>query len=197
MIKYIHPKTGVVRDVEGKNVNKIRLLERADFVPLEGYKPPKKPKVVAEKTIADAVEDNKIDPEDAESDGSEPELAIHMSAPARRLVEKEGLDPGAIEGTGKDGQITKPDVKDYLAAQEEKEPEKESVAERAPEAPVAAEDILTHDDPPEAVEAPETAPEEDPGPEGEPEMVGDGSSEVDPPADEPSGSDLEAEEEAD
>jgi len=157
--KYIEPKTGTVREVADTNQNKIKILERAGFIPLSKYRPPKKPKIVAEKTIADAVEENAIDPADAEADGSEPELAIHISAPARRLVEKEGLDVAQIKGSGKDGQITKPDVKAYMESLEEKEPEKEPVAETAPEAPEVAEGVDTAEDVQEPGEVPETAPE--------------------------------------
>ena len=159
MTKYIHPKTGTVREVADTNQNKINLLKRAGFVDFATYRAPKKPKVVAEKSIADAVEENAIDPVDPEADGSEPELAIHISAPARRLVEKEGLDVAQIKGSGKDGQITKPDVKAYLESLEEKEPEKEPVAETASEAPETAEDVDVAEDVQEPGEVPETAPE--------------------------------------
>ena len=148
MTKYIEPKTGTVREVDETNQNKIKILERAGFIPLSKYRPPKKPKIVAEKSIADAVEENAIDPADAEAEGSEPELAIHISAPARRLVEKEGLDPAQIKGSGKDGQITKPDVKAYLE-------------KKAPEEQESAEDVDIAEDAPEPVEVPESAPEGD------------------------------------
>lgn len=189
MIKLIHPKTGTVRDVAETNQNKINLLKRAGFVPLEGYKAPKPPKVVAEPSLAEAVEDNKVDLEDAESEGSEPEIAIHISAAARRMVEKNGLDPGQIKGTGKDGQITKPDVKAFLKEMEAKKAEMEErqaeiidelnaeeaakaqEEESTPEEPKSAEDIVTHDDAPKPAEAPETAPEEEPEPEGEEPVV--------------------------
>lgn len=118
MIKLIHPKTGTVREVAETNQNKINLLKRADFVPLKGYKPPKKPKVVAEPTVAEIVEDQAIDLEDAEAESTEPEIAIHVSSAARALIEKNDLDPALIEGSGKDGQITKPDVEKHLEALE-------------------------------------------------------------------------------
>ena len=198
MIKLIHPKTGTVREVEETNQNKIALLKRAGFVDKESYRAPKKPEVIVEPSLAEAVEDNKVDPAEAGLEGSEPEISIHISSAARNLVERNGLDPADIEGTGKDGQITKPDVKDYLKAlkEEAKEAEKASKAqeeEKAPVEPESAEDIVTHDDAPEPGEAPETAPE-DASDEVEP-VVRDAteeeeaaeaelSKEVDPPVDE-------------
>ena len=45
MTKYIEPKTGTVREVADTNQNKIKILERAGFIPLSKYKAPKKPKI--------------------------------------------------------------------------------------------------------------------------------------------------------
>jgi len=182
MIKMIHPKTGIVRDVAEANPNKINLLKRAGFVDLEGYKPPKRKEVVPDPTVAEIVKKNKeeaLDPGDA----PQAESAIHVSGPARGLIKKFDIDPALIEGTGRNGQITKPDVKKYLKALEEEEvpprpepevppeapPEPENPAagdppvdepvvrdateeEEAAEKILSAEDILTHDDP-----APETS----------------------------------------
>ena len=164
MTEFIHPKTGTVREVPETNQNKIALLKRAGYVPKKGYKAPKPPEIVAEPSLAEAVEDNKVDLEDVESDGSEPEIAIHISGPARAMVEKNDLDPADIKGSGKDGQITKTDVKNYLKALEE---------EKAPEAQESAEDVIPPDDAQKPGEAPEIAPGddsvEDAGFEAEPE----------------------------
>ena len=151
MIKLIHPKTNVIREVAKNNSNKIAILKRAGFVPLEGYKAPKPPKVVAEPSLADAVKGEAV-PLPDESEEQKPEVAIHASGPARAMIERDNLDASLITGTGRNGQITKPDVKKYLKSLEEK---------TAPEKQSAAEDILTHDDAPEPGEAPETAPEDD------------------------------------
>lgn len=166
-IKLIHPKTGTVREVDETNVNKIALLKRAKFVPLKGYRAPKPPEVVVEPSLAEAVEKNKVDPGEAGPEGSDPEISIHISGPARNLAERNDLDPADIEGTGRDGQITKPDVKAYLKALKEEAKEAEEAAEaqeeeKAPEAPKAVEDIRTHDDAPEPGEAPETGPGDEP-----------------------------------
>ena len=121
LIKYIHPKTGTVRDVDEGHENKIRILKRGGFVLFDTYKPRKPKAEKPEKTASDVVLDNKEDLEDQE-DVNDPEVAIHVSASARGLIEKNDLDPALIEGSGKDGQITKPDVKDYLKALKESEP---------------------------------------------------------------------------
>jgi len=147
VIKLIHPKTGTVREVAETNQNKINLLKRAGFVPLKGYRAPKPPKVVAEKTVVDIVKEEAADLEDAEAEGAEPEIAIHVSAAARALIEKNDLDPTLIEGSGKDGQITKPDVKAYLEETASKEQE-------------TVEGSIPNEDTPAPAEAPETAPEE-------------------------------------
>ena len=126
MTKLIHPKTGTVR--ESNSPNKEAILKRAGFILFENYRAPKPKKVVAEPTLADQVEGHAV-PEVDESENREPEIAIHVSASARGLIEKNDLDPALIEGTGKDGQINKPDVEAYLEsleeenAQDEQEPE--------------------------------------------------------------------------
>ena len=147
MIKLIHPPTGTVREVSETNQNKIRLLKRAGYVPLEGYKAPRPPKVVIEKSMAEIVEGEAIDLEDAEAEDGEPEVAIHVSAAARKLIEENELDPALIKGSGKDGQITKPDVKAYL----------EEIAPKEQETP---EGSIPSEDAPEPLEVVETAPEE-------------------------------------
>ena len=147
MIKLIHPPTGTVREVSETNQNKIRLLKRAGYVPLEGYKAPRPPKVVIEKSMAEIVEGEAIDLEDAEAEDGEPEVAIHVSAAARKLIEEHELDPALIKGTGKDGQITKPDVKAYLEETASKERE-------------IAEGNIAEENAPEPLEVVETAPEE-------------------------------------
>lgn len=188
MIKFIHPKTGTVRDVEETNHNKINALKRADFVPLKGYKPPKRKEKAPDPTVADIVKKNKEEAPDP-ADAPQAESAIHVSGAARTLIKKKGLDPALIEGTGKNGQITKPDVKKYLKALKEEEvpprpePEPEDIPDAAESPPepvvreateeeeeeekvLSAEDILTHDDP--APEVPVEA-EEEVEPEPEPE----------------------------
>ena len=121
LIKYIHPKTGTVREVEESYQSKIALLARAGFIPFAKYRAPKPVVVPYVKNASDVVQDEKQDLEALEEVNA-PEVAVHVSASARGLIEKNDLDPALIEGSGKDGQITKPDVKDYLKALKESEP---------------------------------------------------------------------------
>ena len=140
MIKLIHPKTEVVREVPENYQLKLDILKRAGFILFENYRAPKKPVIVPDPSVLDGVKDHKqeaVDPEGVD----QPVIAIHASGAARQLVKKNDLDLELIEGTGKDGQITKPDVKAHLKALAEAEKE-------LPEQPPAnAENIPTRDDP--------------------------------------------------
>jgi len=120
LIKYIHPKTGTVREVDENYALKIRLLTRGGFIPLSKYKAPKPVVVPYVKNASDIVQDEKQDLASLEEVNA-PEVAVHVSASARVLIEEFGLDAALIEGSGKDGQITKPDVQEYLASLEEEE----------------------------------------------------------------------------
>lgn len=122
LIKLIHPKTGTKREVEETRVNKLELLIRAGYILESKYRPPKPKEEIKPLTAADVVNDFKQDMED-QAKANAPEVAIHVSAAARVLIEENELDPAEIEGSGKDGQITKTDVNAYLAALEEEEEE--------------------------------------------------------------------------
>lgn len=116
-IKMIHPKTLIIREVEESNQNKINILRRAGFKNADGFRMPKKKVVEPPPTVSEVVEGHKLE----EGEGVEelnPEIAIHISVAARKLVQEHDLDPAKIQGTGKDGGITKPDVVKYLAALE-------------------------------------------------------------------------------
>jgi len=120
LIKYIDPKSGTDGEVEESNVNKIAILKRAGFILASRYRAPKPVVLPPVKTASDIVQDNKQDLED-QAEINDPEVAIHVSAAARALIEENELDPTLIEGTGKDGQITKPDVVNYMEEKEEAE----------------------------------------------------------------------------
>ena len=139
MLKLIHPKTGTVREVNPEHQNKIRILKRGGFIDFADYKPTKKRIVKPEPTLADLVEKNKNEEGEVVKD-NEPEVAIHVSASARAMIGKNDLDASLIEGTGKKGQITKPDVVAHLEAMKEEAPE--------------AEEILIHDNTPVPSEEP-------------------------------------------
>ena len=72
-----------------------------------------------------------------EPEPAAPPLGPPLSPAVRKLVAEHDLDPAAIEGTGKDGRLTKADVEAHLsaqaaAAQEAAAPEPESAPEPAP-----------------------------------------------------------------
>jgi hypothetical protein len=120
MVKLIHPKTGVVREVEG-NPKKVEILARAGFVPVDKYRPKKN--APPPPTLADMVEaqSEEVAPASVEI---EAEIAIHaesqpipkptvlMTAGARELIEERDLDANAISHKG--DKIFKADVLDYL-----------------------------------------------------------------------------------
>ena len=88
---------------------------------------------------------------------TKPEPAAPKPAPAlspavRRLVEEHDLDPTAIEGTGKDGRLTKKDVLAHLETLSAPEPTPEPI--QPPPAPKPAPPPA-----PESTPAPEPAPE--------------------------------------
>ena len=115
MLKLIHPKTGTVREVPKNYHSKIAILRRAGFVNFDTYRAPKKKEVVPDPTVAEIVAKNK-EKEADQVDEPTTETAIHVSPAARALIEEHGLDPALVEGTGKDGQINKPDVEKHLEA---------------------------------------------------------------------------------
>ena len=83
-----------------------------------------------------------------------------LSPAVRRLVEEHELDPAAIEGTGKDGRLTKKDVLAHLetlAAPAEPAPPPAPEAASAPEPPPAPE-AASVPEPPPAPEPPPPAP---------------------------------------
>ena len=61
-----------------------------------------------------------------------PKPAPSLSPAVRRLVEEHDLDPAAIEGTGKDGRLTKKDVLAHLEAPSEPEPAPSPTPESTP-----------------------------------------------------------------
>ncbi len=72
-------------------------------------------------------------PEEAEktSDASE-EDAPRMSPAVRRLVEENNIDPTHIKGTGRDGMITKADIKNHLERSPEESKSETSDSQDAP-----------------------------------------------------------------
>lgn len=80
-------------------------------------------------------EERKPQPQEAEPKKERGKSAARLSPSVRRLVEEHNLDPEDIEGSGRDGRLTKSDVMDYLDRRESgEEPARE---EAAPEARAA------------------------------------------------------------
>jgi 2-oxoglutarate dehydrogenase E2 component (dihydrolipoamide succinyltransferase) len=96
-------------------------------------------KGAARETAAEAKAEAEEKPE--RTDGSE-SAADKLSPAARKLVEENDLDPSEIEGSGRDGRLTKGDVLNFLERRKAKGPEKpaaEAVEEpRSKAAPVPA-----------------------------------------------------------
>ena len=91
--------------IAAKYLNRAQLAEKL-LVP-----PDKIPEAPRDLSVARAVESQAIDPADPESNERKPERAIHVSVLARHMIEKNGLDPTLIQGSGKNGLICLRDVK--------------------------------------------------------------------------------------
>ena len=86
-IKLIHPETNVIRTVASTHGNKLRILKRVGFVPLEGYKFPKAVAILEDPSLAEVLEEQR-DPDDLDT-GLEvaAEMAIH-DAPKKAVKKK-------------------------------------------------------------------------------------------------------------
>ncbi len=127
VIKLIHPKTGTVREIDVTNENKFMILKRAGFILFKDYKPPKVKEDVPEPTLAEIVAKEGVKVEVAGKKVAA-EVAVHeeimvpgdeilVSKAAAEMIEDFEIDLGMLEGTGKDGKITAPDVEKFLEAQ--------------------------------------------------------------------------------
>ena len=105
----------------------------------------------------------------APTPASKPEAAAPKPEPAlspavRRLVEEHELDPTAIEGTGKDGRLTKKDVLAHLEAPSVPEPAPAPVPESTP-TPEPAQPPAPEPAQPSSTPEPASSPEPAPSPE--------------------------------
>jgi len=105
--------------------------------------------VTAEAAVAPVEEAAATEPAMAEADEET------LSPAVRRLVEENDLNPAAIEGTGKDGRLTKEDVLAHLAAQEK---EAESAEQVPPVEAPKAEEIREKAPPAKPAKAAKPAP---------------------------------------
>ena len=105
----------------------------------------------------------------ASAPASKPEPAAPKSEPAlspavRRLVEEHALDPTAIEGTGKDGRLTKKDVLAHLETPSAPEPTQPSPAPEPAQPPPAPEPVPSPEPestPPEPAQPPPASADSD------------------------------------
>lgn len=79
-------------------------------------------------------------PAKAETKAEESDASITLSPSVRRLVLEHGVDPSQINGTGKDGRLTKADVEQYVksGAQQTQTPLAEKGTAKGAQAPLAS-----------------------------------------------------------
>jgi 2-oxoglutarate dehydrogenase E2 component (dihydrolipoamide succinyltransferase) len=93
----------------------LAILDQGDAAASDAEAEPKK--AAARKSGESQNDDGDAEPDDAER--AEPGKAAGRLSPAvRRLIDEHELDASRIEGSGRDGRITKADVVDYLDRQE-------------------------------------------------------------------------------
>ncbi len=122
MLEVLAPKDGIIKKIqvkEGRVVKSSEIL--AIFEEDHGEGEVKKGK--KEKKDKDEDEVKKSEEEEKTKKESE-ESESELSPAVRRLVAEKGLDVNEIEGSGKEGRITKKDVEDYLESQKAKPDEK-------------------------------------------------------------------------
>lgn len=125
-IKLIHPKTEAVREIDESDLVRLKILTRAGFVDAKTHQPLPDEVLVPPPTLVEVVEEEAAELEipgvDAKAEKAvhaevvspEKKKSVRISPSVRKLIEKEGLDPSLIKGTGKKGAIKKVDVLDYL-----------------------------------------------------------------------------------
>lgn len=92
--------------------------------------------------VESVVEDDKDDDEDDEA------TAIPLSPSVRRLISENNLDPSIINGSGKDGRLTKQDVMDYLHKRNLQEAQliTAPAASTPPPAPVVEKPVIANEE---------------------------------------------------
>jgi 2-oxoglutarate dehydrogenase E2 component (dihydrolipoamide succinyltransferase) len=98
-----------------------------------------KPEPAGEKEPEQAEAEEEKPAEQPEEKPARGKSAAKLSPSVRRLIEEHDLDPGDIEGSGRDGRLTKPDVMQYIdkidKAQAPAPEEKEQAAAEPAKAP--------------------------------------------------------------
>ncbi len=149
------PSDGVIKEIrvqDGATVTSGQVLAvldpdgkaHAEAEPAAAAEPPTRDQAAAEaaadEAAREAVREKTAAERRADAAAPEPRDALQRMGPAaRKLVEEHDIDPSAIQGSGRDGRVTKADVIGYL---ERTQPEAtvglEDEAAEAAERPVAA-----------------------------------------------------------
>ena len=106
------PASGILSDVlfeEGADVEVGAVLGKVEEG--EGAPPPEPSEKAEQKAETKEVKEEAPAPRKAQEEG---EAEQPLSPAVRKLVEENDLDPAAIEGTGRDGRLTKGDVQKHL-----------------------------------------------------------------------------------
>jgi len=129
------PAEGVLKEIrisDGTTVTAGEILAILE----EGAQAPAKEK--ADEATA-AVDSEPEEGEAAEEAGEPGKAAARLSPSVRRLVDEHGLDPAAIQGSGRDGRISKADVMSFLEQRDAGgEPAPATKPSAAPAAPSGA-----------------------------------------------------------
>lgn len=123
MLEVPAPKDGIIKKIEVKEgrvvkANEILAILEEDHGEGEVEEEKKEKKDKDEDEVKKSEEEEKTKKKSEESESE-------LSPAVRRLVAEKGLDVNEIEGSGKEGRITKKDVEDYLEIQKAKPAEKE------------------------------------------------------------------------
>ena len=124
------PEGGVLAEILKKSGDVAESEEVIARIDPDGTAKPKKENKKEEKAAKEEVKEQ----EKTEKKNGGESAADRLSPAVRKLVEENNLDASEIEGSGKDGRLTKGDVLDYLEKQKAKGPGKPAAKEgRAPE----------------------------------------------------------------
>ncbi|MDA0219134.1 MAG: 2-oxoglutarate dehydrogenase complex dihydrolipoyllysine-residue succinyltransferase [Proteobacteria bacterium] len=130
------PASGVLSDVlfeEGADVEVGAILGKVEEG--EGAPPPEPEEKAENKAETIAVEEEEEDAAEPAADTSgKRDADLPLSPAVRKLVEENDLDPAAIEGSGKDGRLTKGDVQKHLEEAKAAPAEKPAAREEKPKA---------------------------------------------------------------
>lgn len=126
MLEVPAPKDGIIKKIEVKEGEIVKASEILAMLE-EDHGEGEVKKGKKEKKNKDENEVKKSEEEKTKKKSEESESGL--SPAVRRLVAEKGLDVSEIEGSGKEGRITKKDVENYLESQKAKPAEKKTKKE--------------------------------------------------------------------